>query len=165
MMFGIKGTHFTISISWYIQFHVIYKYHISMVSCQKGPPRHAYAWQIGPFWQDTLDLWVSSRLWYPMLMHSIYHSLERRDWYIIHYTTLSEKVWIYHNTTTAAMLQAMWPNIAAVSEIWDGGSTNIAWARSRHYSIFLWTNEIDLPEIGTEKYMVVSSIENIVWPR
>ena len=29
---------------------------ISMVSCQKGPARHAYAWQIGPFWQDTLDM-------------------------------------------------------------------------------------------------------------
>ena len=28
----------------------------SRVSCQKGPTRHAYAWQIGPFWQDTLDL-------------------------------------------------------------------------------------------------------------
>ena len=28
----------------------------SMVSCQKGPTRHAYAWQIGPFWQDTLDM-------------------------------------------------------------------------------------------------------------
>ena len=27
-----------------------------MVSCQKGPTRHAYAWQIGPFWQDTLDI-------------------------------------------------------------------------------------------------------------
>ena len=30
--------------------------HISMVSCQKGPTRHAYAWQIGPFWQDTIDI-------------------------------------------------------------------------------------------------------------
>ena len=30
---------------------------ISRVSCQKGPTRHAYAWQIGPFWQDTLDIW------------------------------------------------------------------------------------------------------------
>ena len=29
---------------------------ISRVSCQKNPTRHAYAWQIGPFWQDTLDL-------------------------------------------------------------------------------------------------------------
>ena len=28
----------------------------SMVSCQKGPTRHAYTWQIGPFWQDTLYL-------------------------------------------------------------------------------------------------------------
>ena len=23
----------------------------------KGPIRHAYAWQIGPFWQDTLEIW------------------------------------------------------------------------------------------------------------
>ena len=30
--------------------------HISMVSCQKGPTSHAYAWHLGPFWQDTLDL-------------------------------------------------------------------------------------------------------------
>ena len=28
---------------------------ISMVSCQKGPTRHASAWQLGPFW-DTLDI-------------------------------------------------------------------------------------------------------------
>ena len=27
-----------------------------MASCQKGPTRHAYAWQIGPFRQDTLDI-------------------------------------------------------------------------------------------------------------
>ena len=33
------------------------QWHISRVSCQKGPIRHAYAWQIGPIWQDTLDLW------------------------------------------------------------------------------------------------------------
>ena len=26
------------------------------VSCQKGPTRHSYAWQIGPFWQDILEL-------------------------------------------------------------------------------------------------------------
>ena len=30
--------------------------HISRVSCHKGPTRHAYACQIGPFSQDTLDL-------------------------------------------------------------------------------------------------------------
>ena len=28
----------------------------SMVACQKGPTRHAYAWPIGPFWQDTLEI-------------------------------------------------------------------------------------------------------------
>ena len=33
----------------------VYTYLIPMVSCQKGLIRHAYAWQIGPFWQDTLD--------------------------------------------------------------------------------------------------------------
>ena len=31
-------------------------FHISRVSCQKGPTHHAYAWQIGHFWQDTLDI-------------------------------------------------------------------------------------------------------------
>ena len=30
--------------------------HNLMVSCQKGPTRHAYAWQIGPFLQDTIDI-------------------------------------------------------------------------------------------------------------
>ena len=29
---------------------------ILRVSCQEGPSRHAYKWQIGPFWQDTLDI-------------------------------------------------------------------------------------------------------------
>ena len=29
---------------------------MSMVSCQKGPTHHAHAWQIGPFWQDTLNV-------------------------------------------------------------------------------------------------------------
>ena len=29
----------------------------SMVSRQKGPTHHAYAWQIGPFWQDTLEMY------------------------------------------------------------------------------------------------------------
>ena len=41
------GESFAFSLSLYI----------SMVSCQKGPTRHAYAWQIGPFWQETLDMW------------------------------------------------------------------------------------------------------------
>ena len=31
-----------------------------MVSCQKGPTRHAYAWQIGPFWQNTIEVWLAS---------------------------------------------------------------------------------------------------------
>ena len=31
-------------------------FYISVVSCQKGSTLHAYAWQIGPFWQGTLDI-------------------------------------------------------------------------------------------------------------
>ena len=30
--------------------------HTLRVSCQKGSTCHAYAWQIGPFWQDTLNI-------------------------------------------------------------------------------------------------------------
>ena len=36
--------------------HYVLQTHISRVSCQKGPTHHAYAWLIGPFWQDTLDI-------------------------------------------------------------------------------------------------------------
>ena len=35
--------------------------HMSRVSCQKGPTRHAYAWQIGPFWQDTLNVFMMNQ--------------------------------------------------------------------------------------------------------
>ena len=34
-----------------------------MVSCQKGPTRHAYAWQIRSFWQDTLDICIYRAQW------------------------------------------------------------------------------------------------------
>ena len=36
----------------------------SRVSCQKGPNCHAQAWRVGPFWQDTLDMfgiWITLR--------------------------------------------------------------------------------------------------------
>ena len=39
-------------------FNLIKKIYNSMVSCQKGPSHHAYAWQIEPFWQDTIELWT-----------------------------------------------------------------------------------------------------------
>ena len=42
--------------------------HDSRVSCQKGPNHHAYAWQIGPFWQDTLELTSTRR--YSLIPHS-----------------------------------------------------------------------------------------------
>ena len=49
-------------ILWYIwrssSCHRRYNFdcHISRVCCQKGPTRYAYAWLIGPFWQDTLHM-------------------------------------------------------------------------------------------------------------
>ena len=39
-----------------LTYQSIDKNYMSRVSCQKGPTRHAYAWQIGPFWQDTIDV-------------------------------------------------------------------------------------------------------------
>ena len=51
------GTDFLINKMWLVSstIHRL-EYITSRVSCQKGPTRHAYAWQIGPFWQDTLDM-------------------------------------------------------------------------------------------------------------
>ena len=46
-----------------------------MVSCQKGPTRHAYAWQTGPFWQDTLDVCSLSRTW----------QCQDISWHSVHY--------------------------------------------------------------------------------
>ena len=40
---------------------------ISMVSRQKGPYRHAYAWQIGPFWQETLDITFVGQVYYMLV--------------------------------------------------------------------------------------------------
>ena len=64
-----------------ILFIVIYgfihkSFYISMVSCPKGLIRHACAWQIGPFRQDTLDLfagnlWRGYCVFHPIMIHVI----------------------------------------------------------------------------------------------
>ena len=38
-----------------MEWSTFYEYN-SRVSCQKGPTCHAYEWQLGPFWQDTLKI-------------------------------------------------------------------------------------------------------------
>ena len=66
-----------------------------MVSCQKGPTRHAYAWQIWPLWQDTLELfpkaafadWSRSKCHIKTCQHMALNSLcagiiIRKTWYI-----------------------------------------------------------------------------------
>ena len=40
---------FDIWFGCFMQIDVDLEFIISMVSCQKGPTHHAYAWQIGPF--------------------------------------------------------------------------------------------------------------------
>ena len=52
-----------------------------MVSCQKGPTRHTYAWQIGPFWQDIPSMYAywtnvvsgESRVW-KSIIYGRYHA-------------------------------------------------------------------------------------------
>ena len=44
-------------------FHLIFPLVTSRVSCQKGPICHAQAWQVGPFWQDTLGLYPTGFVW------------------------------------------------------------------------------------------------------
>ena len=66
--------------TWNTYSEYLYVNLIWRVSCWKGPTRHAYAWQIGPFWQDTLDIkevhdglpWGRILIQYTILMHTNY---------------------------------------------------------------------------------------------
>ena len=53
----IISSYNTVSIRLYItsMIRLCYTQVNSMVSYQKCPTRHAYAWQIGPFWLDALE--------------------------------------------------------------------------------------------------------------
>ena len=54
-------------------------YHNSRVSCQQGPIRHAYAWQIGPFCQETLEFSghiLHKTSFIPMLTYCQYCTIE-----------------------------------------------------------------------------------------
>ena len=55
------------------------QYHNSRVSCQKGPTCHAYPWKIGPFWQDTLELWCTQ--------FSVWEGLGAKQFYFDHQLT------------------------------------------------------------------------------
>ena len=66
-------------IGW-VKISSILFHHSSMVSCQKSPTRHAYAWQIGPFWQDILELSESSWSWL-CLIQNVIQKTERWNMY------------------------------------------------------------------------------------
>ena len=57
--------------------HCVWYKNKSMVSCQKGPTRDAYAWQIGPFWQDTLEMFhfIVYRFMMTILPNTLYHRI------------------------------------------------------------------------------------------
>ena len=51
-----------------------YRINNSRVSRQKGPTRHAYAWQIGPFWQDTLKVYYHiQQLFKLYTLYALFH--------------------------------------------------------------------------------------------
>ena len=46
----------------------IYIIQTARISCQKGPICHAQAWRVGPFWQDTIDIYLC-------IMIQIFHNV------------------------------------------------------------------------------------------
>ena len=61
--------------------------YISMVSCQKGPTRHAHAWQIRPFWQDTLDIWDTCSTAFRLKSPKSSHVTRSLLWCVLHEKT------------------------------------------------------------------------------
>ena len=93
--------------------------HKSMVSCQKGPTRHANAWQIGPFRQDTLEVWHTCPhiiiKYIPWIMHACF-SLRSFDRFYPH------PLWALH-----------WSNPGEYGHIDDlttKQNTNISWVHT-----------------------------------
>ena len=54
---------------------------LSRVSCQKGPICPAQAWQIGPSWQETIDVTMTEWVVYltVFFIHKQYHRLSLKD--------------------------------------------------------------------------------------
>ena len=97
---------------------------ISRVSCQKGPTHHTYAWQIGPFWQDTLAF-CCQRRWDLAFFHGHQQNIQsvlidwrsvpihvRCSWYsvgnkvITSTTTITSTITTKNNSTTSTTTTA-----------------------------------------------------------
>ena len=88
---------------------------ISMVSCQKGPTRHANAQQIGPFWQDTLDIRTASVIFHGydcFKIQSNYNAVQ----YIIMITYSFEMTTIEHKSDFELTKQTAY--LALTGELW-----------------------------------------------
>ena len=88
-----KGTKY-IDKYWhiYIVYIHIYCTYRPRVSCQKGPTRHAYAWQIGPFCQDTLDIFYATIYIYTYMLP------QHKHYYIAHTRRCNNSLCILHET-------------------------------------------------------------------
>ena len=85
-----------------------------MVSYQKGPTRHAYAWQIGPFWQDTLDITTPYctvhpiiTLIFPLMVGLQFHLDQRSFAPLITSLWTSRKQWTCHHQQRPTQLQSV----------------------------------------------------------
>ena len=89
---------------------------LSMVSRQKDPTRHAYAWQIGPFWQDTLVIIIDFMINYSL------RNYEKKT-----YSTLLPECY-----------PCWWPGLA---QLYQSFGPIYLW----HYVGFLWNPHNRLP--------------------
>ena len=82
----------------------------SMVSCQKGPTRHAYAWQIGSFWQDTLEismrtppLWLRQNIYKRLNSQKPHHISPSRTKYWVYYEDLGNGTTLHESCLSSAI--------------------------------------------------------------
>ena len=82
----------------------------------KGPYGHAYAWQIGPFWQDTLKLWTTQDRFVGMWLMRVavkknvmsYISYDVFLIWFIHFDGLFSMVDIFHCDSIILLQKRPW---------------------------------------------------------
>ena len=81
-----------------------------MVSCQKGRTRHAYAWQIGPFWQDTHEVhkqfqWMLAPC---LTLRTRWRFCENREWSFWPWVVCAKIVSEWNINTTLFDINMFW---------------------------------------------------------
>ena len=100
-----------------------------MASCQKGPTRHAYAWQIGPFWQDTLDIWAPST----NSGKPNHHRIQNKDmWSHPHKQRVGSN---YRNV----LIRSALPNRSDPKWVCTSSQNSSATTKQKHRTRLIWT--------------------------